>query len=66
MGVQMLVSDYLDQVIKSRPYKYSTKQSLIRDVKRLGIAGFSNGKNFDGFLLMFLLSHRPLTYWGAG
>ena len=33
----MLVSDYLDQVIKSRPYKYSTKQSLIRDVKRLGI-----------------------------
>ena len=38
MGVQMLVSDYLDQVIKSRPYKYSTKQSIIRDVKRLGIA----------------------------
>ena len=38
MGVQMLVSDYLDQVIKSRPYKYSTKQSLFRDVKRLGIA----------------------------
>ena len=38
MGVQMLVSDYLDQVIKSRPYKYSTKQSLIRDIKRLGIA----------------------------
>ena len=37
MGVQMLVSDYLDQVIKSSPYKYSTKQSLIRDVKRLGI-----------------------------
>jgi hypothetical protein len=34
----MLVSDYLDQVIKSRPYKYSTKQSLIRDVKRLVIA----------------------------
>ena len=37
MGVQTLVSDYLDDVIKSRPYKYSTKQSLIRDVKRLGI-----------------------------
>ena len=33
----MLVSEYLDQVIKSRPYKYSTKQSLVRDVKRLGI-----------------------------
>ncbi len=25
-------------MIKSRPYKYSTKQSLIRDIKRLGIA----------------------------
>jgi integrase len=37
MGLQMLVSIYLDNVIKSRPYKYSTKQSLIRDVKRLGI-----------------------------
>jgi len=37
MGVQMLVSDYLDQVTKSRPYKYLTKQSLIRDIKRLGI-----------------------------
>jgi integrase len=37
MGVQMLVSIYLDDVIRSRPYKYSTKQSLIRDVKRLGI-----------------------------
>lgn len=33
----MLVSIYLDDVIKSRPYKYSTKQSLIRDVNRLGI-----------------------------
>lgn len=33
----MLVSEYIDQVIKSRPYKYSTKQSLFRDVKRLGI-----------------------------
>ena len=33
----MLVSNYLDQIIQSRPYKYSTKQSLIRDIKRLGI-----------------------------
>lgn len=33
----MLVKDYLDQIIKSRPYKYSTKQSLIRDFKRLDI-----------------------------
>ncbi len=37
LGDEMLVNEYLDQVIKSRPYKYSTKQSLIRDVKRLGI-----------------------------
>ena len=44
MGVQMLVSDYLDQVIKSRPYKYSTKQSLIRDIKRLGIADLDTGE----------------------
>jgi len=44
MGVQMLVSDYLDQVIKSRPYKYSTKQSLIRDVKRLGIMDLDTGE----------------------
>ena len=33
----MLVSNYLDQIIKSRPYKYSTKQSLNRDIRRLGI-----------------------------
>ena len=33
----MLVNEYLDQVIKSRPYKYSTKQTLIKDVKRMGI-----------------------------
>ena len=44
MGVQMLVSDYLDQVIKSRPYKYSTKQSLIRDIKRLGIANLDTNE----------------------
>jgi len=37
MGVQMLVSDYVDEMIKSMPYKYSTKQSLIRDIKRMGI-----------------------------
>ena len=33
----MLVNEYLDQVIKSRPYKYSTKQTLIKDIKRMGI-----------------------------
>ena len=33
----MLVNEYLDQVIKSRPYKYSTKQTLIKDIRRIGI-----------------------------
>ena len=33
----MLVQKYVDQFIQSRPYKYSTKQTLIRDVKKLGI-----------------------------
>jgi integrase len=35
--MQMLVKDYVDQFIQGRPYKYSTKQTLIRDVKKLGI-----------------------------
>ena len=33
----MLVSTYIDQFIQNKPYKYSTKQTLIRDVKKLGI-----------------------------
>lgn len=33
----MLVRDYLAQVIQSRPYKYSTKQTLVKNVKRMGI-----------------------------
>ncbi len=33
----MKVSEYVDQVVQSRPYKYSTKQTLIRDIKRMGI-----------------------------
>lgn len=33
----MLVSTYMDQFIQNKPYKYSTKQTLIRDVKKLGI-----------------------------
>ena len=35
--MKMKVSEYVDQVVQSRPYKYSTKQTLIRDVKRMGI-----------------------------
>ena len=33
----MLVKDYVDQIIQSRPYKYATKQTLIRDVQKMGI-----------------------------
>jgi len=33
----MLVKDYVDQLIQLRPYKYSTRQTLIKDVQRMGI-----------------------------
>ena len=33
----MLVRDYVDQIVQLRPYKYSTRQTLIRDVQRMGI-----------------------------
>ncbi len=33
----MLVLEYLDQVIAARPYKYSIKQTLVKDIKRMGI-----------------------------
>lgn len=35
--MKMLVSDYVEQFIQSRPYKYSSKQTLIRDIKKLGL-----------------------------
>ena len=36
----MLVKDYVDQLIQNRPYKYAYKQTLIRDIKKLGIWDF--------------------------
>lgn len=33
----MLVSDYVIEIVENRPYKYSTKQTNIRDIKKLGI-----------------------------
>ena len=33
----MLVKDHVEQLIQVRPYKYATKQTLIRDVKKLQI-----------------------------
>jgi len=33
----MLVRDYVDQIVQNRPYKYATKQTLIRDIKKMGI-----------------------------
>lgn len=35
--MKMKVSEYVDQIVQSRPYKYATKQTLIRDIKKLGI-----------------------------
>jgi integrase len=33
----MKVSEYVEQLIQNRPYKYSYRQTLVRDVKKLGI-----------------------------
>ena len=33
----MLVSEYVEHLVQIRPYKYATKQTLIRDVKKLAI-----------------------------
>jgi integrase len=33
----MLVSEYVTKIVDSRPYKYSTKQTNIRDIKKIGI-----------------------------
>ena len=35
--MKMLVKDYVDQIVQLRPYKYSTRQTLIRDIQRMGI-----------------------------
>jgi integrase len=35
--MKMLVKDYVDQIVQNRPYKYATKQTLIRDIKKMGI-----------------------------
>ena len=33
----MKVSEYATNVINSRPYKYQTRQTFVKDLKRLGI-----------------------------
>ena len=33
----MLVSEYVEHLVQIRPYKYATKQTLIRDVKKLAM-----------------------------
>jgi integrase len=35
--MKMLIKNHVEQLIQIRPYKYATKQTLIRDVKKLGI-----------------------------
>ena len=37
MGCQMKVSEYATNVINSRPYKYETRLTYFKDLKRLGI-----------------------------
>jgi integrase len=38
--MKMLVKDYVDQLIQNRPYKYAYKQTLVRDIKKMGIWEF--------------------------
>ena len=33
----MLVSEYATEVINTRPYKYQTRQTFFKDLRRLGI-----------------------------
>ena len=33
----MLVKEYVDQIVQNRPYKYSTRQTLYRDIQKMGI-----------------------------
>ncbi len=35
--MKMLVKEYVDQIVQMRPYKYATRQTLIRDVQKMGI-----------------------------
>ena len=37
MGSQMKVSEYATNVINARPYKYETRLTYFKDLKRLGI-----------------------------
>jgi hypothetical protein len=37
MGNSMKVSEHVEQLIQTRPYKYTYRQTLVRDVKKLGI-----------------------------
>ena len=54
----MLVSEYATEVINTRPYKYQTRQTFFKDLKRLGIWDLeveqSFGKRF--------LNHLPSSW----
>lgn len=54
----MLVNEYLDQVIAVRSYKYSTKQTLVKDIKRMviwdiDISFVNSGLIRDSELMLF-------------
>ena len=54
----MLVSEYISKIIESRPYKYSTKQTNYRDIKRLGILDLDTSEITSG-LIMGIVEQIP-------
>lgn len=47
----MLVKDYVQEIIESRAYKYSTKQTNYRDIKRLGILELDTSEINSGLIM---------------
>jgi integrase len=54
----MLVKEYVQKVIESRAYKYSTKQTNYRDIKRLGILDLDTSEINSG-LIMGIVEEIP-------
>lgn len=54
----MLVKDYVEQVIETRAYKYSTKQTNYRDIKRLDILELDISEINSG-LIMSIVEKIP-------
>jgi integrase len=54
----MLVKEYVEEIIESRAYKYSTKQTNYRDIKRLGILERDTSEINSG-LIMAIVEKIP-------